>query len=418
MWMLGQGWPDFVYRIPAVLAGTLSVWAFMLASGRRGTTEPIVVGCMMSSSFLLIQYSSEARGYAYLQFFCGVSYLIYQEICLQESKRQSLSICPTRLEVGFGIVCVFGVLSHLTFVEWYAGLFAGFVLMAYRRRGSAISRIASLVRSQAIPLVVFPVVYFFHFHGNKVGGEDVSEWPKVAAETLVLIGGFTSENTPQLLLMIPIVILICAGIARLFVLRDPAFVVLLLASSIVPILLLLWQQFPFVYPRHFLVNVLACLLLCSTAFSWLAEAPRGGRIAAALGLMIFVFGNAFPTINLIRVGRGEYSASLRRIASVSSGHTISLGGDHDFRNRMMVEYFGPKVDPTRHWQWIPNKKWTLQDPEWALLHSFKPVGEAPQRIEASPGKTYFDHDHTSRYFGLSGWNWIVYRRQPSVEAGL
>jgi hypothetical protein len=418
VWLLGPDRSDFAYRIPAVISGTLSIAAFMAASRRRGTNETLIVGCLMASSFLLIQYSSEARGYAYLQLFCGLSYLLFEEIRSQPHKPQQLSILPSGLQVVFGFVCVFGLLSHLTFVEWYAGMFAGSAWIAFREPTPVLKRIGLLLRGHSIPLLLFPVVYVLHYQGNKVGGAEVSHWPQVAADTLSLLCGAAEQVLPRSLVFTAIFILMGVGGTRLFRLRDPAFIVCLLLSSVVPLVLLMWQQFPFVYPRHFLVNILACLLLCASGFSSVAEAFRGARILVAVGLMMIMFGNAIPSWELIRIGRGEYSSSLRKIALETSGKTISLGGDHDFRNSMMVEYFGPRVDAKRVWKWIPNKKWTLTAPEWAMLHSFKTVRDVPKRIEASPGNTFFDYHHAGHYSGLSGWNWIIYHRPADAPGEL
>ena len=57
------------YRLPAVMAGIMTVGLCGLFAKRWGHVEALTALIMTGSSFFLIQYSSEARGYAYVMLF-------------------------------------------------------------------------------------------------------------------------------------------------------------------------------------------------------------------------------------------------------------------------------------------------------------------------------------------------------------
>src|SRR3954452_10860912 len=68
LYAIGRDAPFYLYRLPAVLAGIGTVllcgWVARPWGRPAAVTAILLTGC----SFLLIEYSSEARGYAYLLF--------------------------------------------------------------------------------------------------------------------------------------------------------------------------------------------------------------------------------------------------------------------------------------------------------------------------------------------------------------
>src|SRR5262245_26437067 len=99
----------------------------------RGVAAPLLPGY----PFLLIQYSSEARRYAFLVFFTMASFAVTQE---------SLERPRALWNMLFAVCAIFGFLSHLTYSFAYAALIAWSVWHRIRRDGWR-------SRPQIIPLV-------------------------------------------------------------------------------------------------------------------------------------------------------------------------------------------------------------------------------------------------------------------------
>ncbi|MGE0759725.1 MAG: hypothetical protein AB7O38_22100 [Pirellulaceae bacterium] len=69
LWLLGPELAPAACRIPAVLAGTATVWLGSVLAARQGRLAAVTALTVLGSSYLLIHYSSEARGYAWLLLF-------------------------------------------------------------------------------------------------------------------------------------------------------------------------------------------------------------------------------------------------------------------------------------------------------------------------------------------------------------
>src|SRR6266704_6311654 len=78
IYFLGQrgNWPG--YRIPAIAAGLGAIILAWLIGRRRDRTTAFFSMLLVSFSYVMILYSSEARGYAPLIFSCFSGFLILQ----------------------------------------------------------------------------------------------------------------------------------------------------------------------------------------------------------------------------------------------------------------------------------------------------------------------------------------------------
>src|SRR5580658_9020230 len=111
-------WPG--YRIPSIVAGIGSVAVAGLIGLGRSRMNAIVAMLLIGFSYVLVLYSSEARGYSTLIFFSFLCYY-FLDCHLQERRRW--------MAVLFSFSACLGLLSHLEFLTFF---FSSFLWAAYR----------------------------------------------------------------------------------------------------------------------------------------------------------------------------------------------------------------------------------------------------------------------------------------------
>jgi hypothetical protein len=109
----------------------------------------------------------------------------------------------------------------------------------------------------------------------------------------------------------------------------------------------------------------------------------------------------------------------------SGGREVVITSDHDFRNRMLVNYYKRYLERADYTQYVD--KATLDEEnirtkgaslgaEWLILHRFD-LTEQPERVTDIYGNKY-KLVKIYRYSDLSGWNWLLYHNlnRPPVAA--
>jgi hypothetical protein len=114
-----------LYRMPALVAGIASVPLAAVLVRRHGRLEALLAAFLVGFSFVLIFFSSEARGYALaVGFALAATWLLERD-----RERPSL-----RLKLAFSACSILGLLSHLTFLFFVAGAGAVSFARLVRRR--------------------------------------------------------------------------------------------------------------------------------------------------------------------------------------------------------------------------------------------------------------------------------------------
>ena len=135
-----------------------------------------------------------------------------------------------------------------------------------------------------------------------------------------------------------------------------------------------------------------------------------GRAVAVVLLAGSVVGNALNTARFYRYGRGGYLEALTHVAVDTPGQVTALGGDFDFRNGMVVEFYQRFLPPGETVEYVPHERYPPEGPEWIVLHRIGALGEVHDSIDDSLGNTYL-LDRVVRYSDLSGWHWLLYRKR-------
>jgi hypothetical protein len=395
LYALGPDRPAYAYRLLSFAAGVGAVVLAGLIGRRDGPVEGVLAAGLVGGSYILIHYSSEARGYAPAAFFALAGFaLLQRQVTDPRWGRAAL----------FAGVAVLGLLSHLTFLYVYAGLLA-WTFAVLVRKGDGAPGGAALVAMHAVPLVAAVALYAVNVRHMDIGGGEVRPLLEVVWETVGVAVGL--PGSPAVAAAVA-----AAAVGELVAARRDRpgeWVFFAIACLAGPAALLAAGRRDDHYPRYFLVAVPFVLLLLARL---LARGFRAGgliRFACAAVVLAFVIGNGVRVADFLRHGRGHYRDALAYcVGHTPPGRAVTVGSDHDFRNRMVIDYHARSF-PGRTIEYVPRDRWTGSAPVWMIVHDFEPEPR-PEPTVVGPNGLSYTHAATFRYSGLSGWNWHVYRR--------
>jgi hypothetical protein len=388
-----------VYRFPAVLAGTGTVILAGLCGFRRSGCEGITALLLTGGSFVLIEYSSEARGYSYLLFFTMLC------IWLMERTAKARRIGS---ELLFGLSASLGMLAHFSFAAVYAGLIAWSILDAVRCLLPWTHRGLRLLRLHLLPVITIAMLAGWNGFQMKIGGGH-----RLRLADVVIQAGSLAVGGPNggWLGILACGLAIGSAIAGMILLirRGEGVCWFWIITTIVFALVIATTRPDVIYVRYFLVEILGALLLLTHLLSWIWHRGTLGKWAYIVALGAILVGNAVQLWPFLEFGRGGYQQAVEYIQAQSPDDEISIGSDHDFRNPKLLDYYLRRSPNSKAVVYYRNGQWAPGGPDWVILHSFQqPLGSRQELHDASGNR--FRRVREFPYGGLSGWHWILYQR--------
>ena len=383
---------DFaVFRLFSYACGLLCV--AVLAVDPEDPPAGLLAGALAATSAAMVLYSTEARGYAPMALFA---------VLCRRLLPPPGPLKPARAAAFVGCA-VLGFLSHSTFVFVFAGLGA-WALARYPRREWR-SKLAALF----VPVVALLAVHAVLRGGLEVGGAAVFPFLLVAARTMILWSGASGNGATAVLGMAALVYLPLREIQRLRLRRDPEFWfhAVLLSSAVAFSL-----AFPFRAERHYFAVLPFVLILAARGLLRMLRAAPFAKAAAVLLIAGFVLGNGLRIRALATEGRGHYLDALKRMAAETPGDVVTVGSDHKTRNTMLLEFYAPYLVPPKRVDHVTRDRMTETPPDWYLRH------EIDSDLRYEPPELFFSSTTAYRfvqsypYAGMSGWIWLLYRREP------
>ena len=408
VYLLGPEQDWLLYRLPSVLAGLGTVWCAGSIGRRRSDGEGLLAMILTAGSYLLVHYSSEARGYSLVLFFAVLSFDLFERGSLRPS---------WKFDLLFAVAVIAGFLSQAMFVYYYAAVGGWSLWHLLRPVGSRpqarSAELRRLIRCHALP-ILFGGAYYLLFLRHLVNaGGPVYRLEDVVVETLSLTLGGPPAGAFSVAIAIGAVAVFCTGLILLRRQGDDRWLFYLGVIVAGPALLMLITRRNEVYVRYFLLAVVFFLLLASQVCCWLWR--RGGiwRWLAAVLVTGVLVGNGVHISRLIEVGRGGYLAALRYMEEQTIGPTLTLASDHDFRNGMVIAYYAPFLGGEKPLQYFPAGQWSSPGPEWVLKHEISQNRRPPPEFRLPDGTTYrLVREYP--YAGLSGWSWWIYHRKSAT----
>jgi hypothetical protein len=319
----------------SLITGVASIGLMGVIGRRYGRTESftaLVLGCF---SYFLISYSSEARGYAPAVFFALAGFFLAGETATGKSL----------LHRGlFWLTVLLGLLSHSTYIFAYSGVFAGSALRLMKRGDRPGQVVAEMLKMHGVPMA-FLAAALLWLNSLTIGGGPEYAVSNVILEAVQLTFGLPGNRW--------LAVFVCLGSAALFLRELTTLrrempdhgVFFLTAILLAPAAVLIAAKPTVLFPRYFLVCVPFFLLLLAR---WLARVSRRGtrgKILCTAFLVLYCSCNLLRFGDLVRYGRGGYSIALNSIARQTEGEAIAVGSDHDFRNRMIVDFYTRYLPP-------------------------------------------------------------------------
>ena len=353
----------------------------------------LFTGC----SFLLIQYSSGARGYAYLLFFTMASFAAIQE---------SLDRPRALWDVLFAGCAIFGFLSHLTYLFAYVALVAWSL---WRRiRGDGWFAPANCSAHISSPDPVYLHASFISRRSAYIsvgGGDENSIWTVIAQATSAAFGG-PLEGAATVWIAVAILLVALVALPLLYRTGTDLWMPMTVAIFIVPAAILLIARPQWPYPRYFLVSMLFLQLLISWLLGWLYQRPYG-KVAYVLVLAWILGGNAVLTARLLTYGRGGYEAAVRYMLDQTLSERVFIASDHDFRNKTVLAFYFARTNDGQRAGYYDFGKWPPEGPEWIVFHAFTQKFSPDKFAKDDLGHTY-ELVRLFPYAGLSGFHWALY----------
>lgn len=392
------GKPTFIpHRLLSVITGTVSVWLVWKIALSRGLVEAFTALFLAGLSYPLIIYSSEARGYGPEMMFALASFLLAQRY----TAGRGLAAAP----LFWGAV-VLAFLSHSSYIFIYLGLFIWSAVEEIRSRAarSAFRRLAVL---HAVPGAFLAAYYLFFLKSMVYGGGEVVEPFKVAASTASMAIGLPSEGLFGYFSLAAALMLSAAGLVFLRRTAPVQPVFFLSAIFLVPALIASTLKPEFLYFRYFLVCFPFFYLLAAYALAGIYRRPLWGVPLFFAAMIVFGVFNVKATLDLISYGRGGYSEAVRYMVSESAGHEIIVGGDHDFRNKLVMDFYSRYFTEKRI-RYLDREARQDTTPDWMLAHSVDRTRKPAEYLFDSGQR--FTLKQSYGFAGVSGWSWFVYKR--------
>lgn len=402
LYLLGDwgNWPG--YRYLSWICGVASVGLAGLIGFRQNLVAGFLSLILTGFSYVLILYSSEARGYAPAIFFALLSYYLLESFIKSNNRKTAIiaSICV-----------VLGLASHLVFLIFYASATL-WILYSQLSAGNKIKEsLLNTAYFHAAPLLFCLFIYFTDLIYLQFGGGSPGSIVHAFAESITWTLGVSELEYWAVPTYLFGALALTYGIILLG--RESRAEALFFSGiiALIPLTFATLGDEGYVYVRYFILGITFSLLLLSRLLARLYQSGPYGRIATLLIVSLYIVSNSFYTAQLIKNGRGGYSLALNFMVENSDTNKISIGGDHEFRIPASLQFFVKTDAPKREIHYIAKKLWPAEGVDWIIFH--KESSEAPtthkMKMRDASGNIY----KLEKIFPsapLSGMHWFIYRK--------
>lgn len=363
MGLLGdeEGW--FWYRVPSLLAGagTVLLMPFVTIGGRP--FERVGATLLVAFSVAMVNHSAEARGYALAAFFAVASLALVEPALRHRGWRAVLWLSLS-----------LGALAHLSFAFAFAALAAANLVGLWARDGGRVAMAAS-ARLFLLPGAFLLWLYLIHY-GGMLKGEERNEFSlafRLGQVTEQLLGTGFAGPLASLALAVGLLLI---GVSLLLWRGRWDWAALILAATLGPVAYVWAADPPFFYARYLAVLVpLFYVFVAYLAAEAAERLPRGRWLAAAM-VALLVAGQVMQSRELIGRGRGAYPQAVEAILAGSQDLPVTVGGDHDFRNSVLLGFYASRARPGAI-RYLWREDWPAEGPDWYIHHVVPGVTKPP-----------------------------------------
>jgi hypothetical protein len=401
---MGTGQWFVLYRLPSIIAGVATVALAAHLATRYSKAASLFTAALTATSYLLVHYASEARGYSMLTMLA----LLCIVLALSHAKRPTL-----RTAILLNLTLSLGLLSQLLFAV-FAGLLGLWLALGPRAEGAPGKRLSQLAWACAcgvLPAITLITLFVVDISKIPPGGTDPSDLLSVIFTSLSLTLGGPHDGWLSLAFAAVTLTLTLALLIGPLRKRDDfaTLTLTLLAGLFVLLPLLSSPTHTPLAVRYFLVCVPLVLIVLSGLLGELWQACRFKRALAVAALLVYFILNGVHLSWLLRDGHGQYTQAVTYLGSQSShGVALQISGDHDFRLTTMLEFYQTALPANLNVEYRHRNDIPRSGTEWIITHALEPA-PPPAASMTIYGKTY----RLQAVFPaspLSGFTWYVYRK--------
>jgi hypothetical protein len=400
--MAGAHVPSILFRLLSLVSGIALLPLLFRSEYDAATTaswpRAWIATILCACSFLAILYSSEARGYAPVALFAVLAYA--------QVRRGRVVSAGDRL--AFAAACALGLLSHLTFVFAYAGLFAWTARLA--GRGQKLTW-RSWIALHQFPVAFIIADYLLDARHLAYGGGPAFSMSEVVRRALSVALGGPDAGMWAIVAATYTICLIAVGLVLTW--REQGDEAIFFTTTVIlaPVAVLAVYRARFLDVRYFFVLLPFVWLLAGRTLALVRSRGPMGRFVVAALLAMSVAGNATHVARSIRDGRGHYGDAVSVMSAMSSSSDILVAGDQDFSARLLLEYYGETLAPPHRIIFVPASSPHRRDAEWYITHTYEAPAAVPAPVlTTEEGETY-TWVRSFPYGGQSGFNWFLYKHQ-------
>ncbi|RMB25741.1 hypothetical protein C8J47_3690 [Sphingomonas sp. PP-F2F-G114-C0414] len=323
MQMWGLGASPLALRSLSIATGTLTIFVAGAIGARQGVVHALVAALLFAVSPILVNYGSEARGYAPM--LLAAMMMIWRVAWVLDDPRRRSS----RTAWGLGGLALLGLFSQLTMLFFVLAIVAWTVWVTARRMpidAALGSTIRLLLPSLGACLLAVGTTFgaaALSTTGMQVGdysGFSRAVW--ATAMTTMVSSTLGLPDAERWIVMVPSVVVVWLGLRA----RNRRSIIgpFAIVASIFPLLFPLLEIGNSGFPRYFLLTAVAILLLAADGIAYAFVQPRGasrwngcrwGGVWAMLGLGAIVVASLCDDLAQAALRRGDPGAAIATMAA-------------------------------------------------------------------------------------------------------
>lgn len=391
---------SFVYRLPALFFSFVLLVMILSRSARSSLYERATYGVwllMCATSYLLVLYGSEARGYSGL-IATSAALFIFRERFSQGSP------------LVFCIVCIVGILSHALFLLTLAG-FVLWQFFLWWHRECDWEKFRSVTGISCLLVLIVAAPLYKHL---EIGGAPRLPYLEVLASTITqMIGGHALSPSAAAQsvweLFAALAVCIVCGIELYLwpkgAWRERAYLVI---TILLPLFAVAILQPAFILPRYFIVPVVVTYFIAARFIVRLAQSGVMGTIVAGSCVAAFVWVNTSATAYLAVEGRSRFAHTLSIISALSPH--ASFSGNQDFQTKVRLSVPEQLSESARALSYVTSDATSGPPPQFIIIESIDRFSPSAATIKWESAGEYERVSHWQAP-GESGANLTLYRRK-------
>jgi len=406
LYWLGDNSSFLIFRLHSLVAGAGSLaLAYLIGQRSRYSCGPLTM-FMVGFSYIILVYSTEARGYSLM--------MLFALFCIYSYERSS-----TSKSIGWGLAlsvsASLGLLAHATFLFLLGGLVLQVLSTFVPYKPGRLRQLSkwSIVYF-TMPSLTCIGMYLIDYRKLMIaGGPTISTLDTVVRSFSYLVGGSPNHPWSVGFAIIGLLAVLC-GIVLLRRSDRQNFVLYVSTIFVLPIFALAVAQPAFIYIRYFLIPILFATILLSFLLSnMLSRTVHLRRIAAAF-LLLFVGGNAVQIQHFLRAERGSHRSALEFILENSGVDTVYVSSSKDFTTLQIMAFYSNHVADSHRLQYLALTDISeAQMPDWFILEraAFSPP-LAGNRVKLTTKTKTHSYIRSEEFLASepSGLSWYLFKK--------